>query len=104
MIAAAMSFDVDFEDVAVGGAGDFHKRLAATGTTSLVGGQSAVFVLGRQMIVVASAMPLAATLLSARAFGALVGRDLGIGLMGGSGFGFASVETAFQFADFRLEG
>lgn len=65
MIAAAMGVDVDFEDVAVGAAGDFLKRLATRGTAALLGGQNARFVGGGQLIVVASAMALAAGLLSA---------------------------------------
>ena len=64
MITAAMGTDVDFEDIAIGGAGDFLKRFTATGTGLLVVGQHAVFVRGRQMIVIASAMPGAALLLS----------------------------------------
>ena len=55
------------------------------------------------MIVVASAMPLAAWLLSAFAF---LGGGIGggrMGLSGGGRFGFSSIETAFQFANFALE-
>ena len=65
MIAAAMGADFDFEDDARGGAGDFHKRFTASSTTLLVLGQNAVFERSRQMIVMSSAVALAALLLSA---------------------------------------
>jgi hypothetical protein len=65
MIPAPMSADFDFEDVAIGRAGDFLKWFAATRTTFLVIGQGAVFIRDRQMFVVASTMALAAALLSA---------------------------------------
>jgi hypothetical protein len=105
MIASAMGSDVDFEDVAIAGAGDFLEGIAATGTGLLVRGQDAVFVRGVEMIVIASAVPTAATLLPAFAWGA-VGWRGGIRIRGtlgrGGGFGFSSEETAFQFADMTL--
>jgi len=107
MITAAMGSDVDFEDVAIGGAGDFLEGCAATGTDLLVVGQDAVFVRGVKMIVIASAMPIAAALLSTFAWRAIVGRVCGIGICGrlgrGGSFGSPSVETPFQLADFSSE-
>jgi hypothetical protein len=41
MIAATMGADLDFQNVAIGSAGDFLKRLLAIGAASLLGGQSA---------------------------------------------------------------
>ena len=65
VIASAIAADVDFEDVTVGGGGDFLEGELTIGTAFLVVGQIAVFIGGRQMIVVASAMALAAALLAA---------------------------------------
>ncbi len=107
MITAAMGSDVDFEDVAIGGAGDFLEGCAATGTGLLVVGQDAVFVRRVKMIVIAPAMPIAAALLSTFAWRAMVGRVWGIGICGrlarGGRFGSPSVETPFQLADFSAE-
>ena len=107
LIAAPMGADLDFENVAIGGAGDFLKRFAASGTALLVLGQNAVLGRGRQVIVAASSVPLAAWLLSARTFLAVAiiarGRRLGLRLGRGGSFRFSSVETTLQFADFRLE-
>jgi hypothetical protein len=100
MITAPVGADFDFEDVAVGGAGDFRTRLAATRTTLLFLGQNAHFVLGVQVIVIASAMPFAAWLLSAFAC-LLVGGGCGRGRR--RRFGFSSEETLFPFPDFALE-
>src|SRR6202044_2380898 len=73
----------------------------------LVRGQRAVFVGGGEMIVLASAMPLAAVLLSAWARCAFVAPCccswVVRGLARGGSFGFASEETTFPFADFALE-
>src|ERR1700730_389879 len=41
MIAAPMGANLDFQNVAIGSAGDFLKRLLAIGAASLLGGQSA---------------------------------------------------------------
>ena len=74
MIASAIAADVDFEDVTVGGAGDFLEGTLTSGTAFVLVGQSAVFIVGGQMIVVTSAMALAAALLSTRTFFLVVGR------------------------------
>jgi hypothetical protein len=79
--------------------------LTAISTTLLVFGQGDVFVFGGQMIVITSAMPLAAWLLSTRTF---LNFDVGIfgiglGLGGGGGFGFSSIEPAFEFPNYPLE-
>jgi hypothetical protein len=103
MIPAPMGADFDFEDVAVGRAGDFLEWLAATGTAFLVVGQRAVFIRDRQVIVVASTMALAAALLSTRAWFSVPWRSIGFWIRGGRSFGFSTVQTAFQFADFALE-
>jgi hypothetical protein len=102
MITASMGADLDFEDVAVGRAGDFFQWFAATGTALLLFGQGAGFVAGGEMIVVTSAMPFAAWLLPALASLGVVG-GVGIGLGRRGGFGFSSIATAFQFADFPLQ-
>ncbi len=80
-----MGTDLDFEDVAVGGAGNFLERLVTSGTAFLVVGQVAVFMGGGQMIVVASAMAFAAALLAAATFG-LAGGGLVRGLGRGRSF------------------
>jgi len=103
MIASSMGADVDFKDIAVGSAGDFLPGIAATGTALLIIGEGDGFVTGVEMIVVASAMPLAAWLLSTFAFLAAGTGGGWLGLGGGGRFGFSSIETAFQFADFALE-
>ena len=105
MITASMGLHFDFEDFAIGTAWNFHPRLATIGTALLVFGQGDVFVFGRQMIVIASAMPLAAWLLPPCAF---LDFDVGVfriglGLSRGRGLRFSSIETPFQFANFPLE-
>src|ERR1039457_6474005 len=60
MITASMGLHFDFEDVAIGAAWNFHQRLTTIGTALLIRRQGDVFVFGGQMIVMASAMPLAA--------------------------------------------
>src|ERR1700677_2008779 len=65
MIKAPMSTHIDFENVAILGARDFLVSFATIGTTPLVLGQGAGFLGGGQMIVIASAMSLAASLLTA---------------------------------------
>ena len=103
MIATAMGADIDFEDVAVGGAGDFFERFAALATRFLRIGQIVRFVGGGQMVVVASAMAFAAGLLAALAFRFVVW-IIGIGrLRGGRGFGFSTEESAFEFAELAFE-
>jgi hypothetical protein len=101
VIAAAMSADVDFEDVAIGGAGNLLQRLAALSTRFLGLGQIARFVGSGEMLVIASTMPFAARLLPALAWRLVVGA-IGIGRLGGGGFGFTSVDAAFQLAEFRF--
>ena len=102
MINATMSTHIDFENVAILGARDFLVRFAAIGTTPLVLGQGTGFVGGGQMIVIASAMSWAASLLTTCTRGALrTGLTLRLG-RGGS-FGFASEQTPLPLADFALE-
>lgn len=105
MIAATMGANVDFEDVAIGRARNFLQRFAALGATFVLLGQIANFVGGGQMIVIASAMPFAASLLAALARWLVVVGIVGIGfrLRGGGGFGFSPEEPAFPFTDFPLE-
>src|SRR5208282_5508116 len=105
VIAAAMGANFDFQDVAVGGAGNFLERLAAIGTALLVVGQRTVFVRGGQVVVCSSAMALTAPLLSTRTPWSFSRRGRGIGwrLGRGGGFGFASEQPAFQLADFTLK-
>ena len=57
------------------------------------------------MLVIASAMSLAAGLLATFAWLGVGGRGRGVGLRlrGRGRLGFASEETAFEFADFALE-
>jgi hypothetical protein len=65
MIASAMGADLDFEDVAVGGAGNFLEGLAAAKAALLVGGQHAGFVFDGEMLVRSSARAFVARLLTA---------------------------------------
>jgi len=105
MIASAMGADFDFENVAILGARDFRKRRAAVGTAFLVVGQNADFVDGGQMIVVATAMPLAAWLLAAFPGLAVVAWIVGIDRRLGVGgrLGFTTIEAPLQFANLSLE-
>src|SRR5207244_13467646 len=94
------STNIDFEDIPVGGAGDFLIRRAAVRTAALALGQDAGFMLGRQMVMLTPAMALAAGLLSTRAWLAValvrVARwTLGLGIGTGAGFGFTAEEAAF---------
>ena len=66
MIDAAMGLYFDFEENAVGGAGDFLERFATLRTTALILGQIAGLVARGKMIVIASSVPGASRLLSAR--------------------------------------
>jgi hypothetical protein len=105
VIAAAMGANIDFQDIAIGAAGNFLIRLAAIGTAVLIVGQRAVFVRGGQVIVRASAMSLATGLLSTATTRGFLGRGVGIGrrLGHGGSFGFAAEEATFQLADFTLQ-
>src|SRR5712691_3664096 len=102
VIASAMGADLDFEDVAVGGAGNFLERQVTIGTAFLVVGQVAVFMGGGQMIVVASAMAPAAALLAAATFW-LAGGGLVRGLGGGGSFRSSTKDATFELAEFPLE-
>jgi hypothetical protein len=101
-----MGADVDFEDVAIGGAGDFLQRFAALSAASVGIGQSANFIAARQMLVMASAMPFAAWLLPAFAWRlvvAVVIAVVGVVVGRGGGFGFSAVESAFQLPELAFQ-
>ena len=66
MIDAAMGLHFDFEEDAVGGAGDFLERFATLRAAALIFGQIAGLVARGKMIVIASSVSGAAGLLSAR--------------------------------------
>jgi hypothetical protein len=94
MIAASMGADLDFEDVAVGRAGNFLERLMASGTALLVVGQVTRLMGGGQMIVVASAMAPATALLAAGTFW-LAGGGLVRGLGRGGSFRASTKDATF---------
>jgi hypothetical protein len=99
MITAAMSTHLDFENLAVGGAGDFLVRLTAVGTAWV--GQRAVFVLGGQVIVTTATMAFAAALLTART--RRPRNPIRYGLSRRFGLGLTPKTLPFQFADLTFE-
>ena len=105
VIAPAMGTHLDLEDVAVTGAGNLFKGRAAIGTALLLVRQTAIFVAGGQLIVLASAVAFAAWLLTASTKWRVRGPDFAPARWPGcrGGFGLAAEEPAFQLTDFAAE-